>query len=85
MIFDSTVSPNQRNAVYVEAAAVIVPDAELADAVAVYAAVRRSGLETLAREELSGTAPWRLYRARASAVYVLEEEHNRHVAVQLQR
>ena len=38
VIFDSTVSPHQRNAVYVEAAAAIVPDAELADAVAVYAA-----------------------------------------------
>ena len=86
VIFDSTVSPHQRNAVYVEAAAAIVPDAELADAVAVYAArsVAR-GLETLAREEVSGDAPWRLYRARASAVYVLEDEHDRRVAVHLDR
>ena len=86
VIFDSTVSPHQRNAVYVEAAATIVPDAELADAVAVYAArsVAR-GLETLAREEVSGDAPWRLYRARASAAYVLEDEHDRRVAVQLAR
>ena len=38
VIFDSTVSPHQRNAVYVEAVAAIVPDAELADAVAVYTA-----------------------------------------------
>jgi hypothetical protein len=87
VIFDSTVSPHQRNAVYVEAAAAIVPDAELAAAVAVYAArsVARGGLETLAREEVSGEAPWRLYRARASAVYVLEDEHDRRVAVQLAR
>ena len=86
VIFDSTVSPHLRNAVYVEAVATIVPDAELADAVAVYAArsVAR-GLETLAREEVSGDAPWRLYRARASAVYVLEDEHDRRVAVQLAR
>ncbi len=86
VIFDSTVSPRQRNAVYVEATATLVPDAELADAVAVYAArsVAR-GLETLAREEVSGDAPWRLYRARASAVYVLEDEHDRRVAVQLAR
>ena len=66
--------------------AAIVPDAELADAVAVYGArsVPR-GLETLAREEVSGDAPWRLYRARASAVYALEDEHDRRVAVQLAR
>jgi len=84
VIFESTVSPHQRNAVYVEAAAAIVPDAELADAVAIYTAraVER-GLETLARAEVSGDAPWRLYRARASTVYVLEDEHDRRVAVQL--
>ena len=65
VIFDSTVSPDQRNAVYVEAAAAIVPDVELADAVAVYAArsVAR-GLETLEIGEVSCDAPWRLYRAR---------------------
>jgi hypothetical protein len=86
VIFDSTVSPHQRNAVYVEAAADLVAAAELADAVAVYAArsVAR-GLEPLAREEVSGDAPWRLYRARASTVYVLEDEHDRRVAVQLAR
>ena len=38
VIFDSTVSPDRRNAVYVEAVAAIVSDEELADAVAVYAA-----------------------------------------------
>jgi nitroimidazol reductase NimA-like FMN-containing flavoprotein (pyridoxamine 5'-phosphate oxidase superfamily) len=86
VIFDSTVAPHERNAVYVEATAALVPDAELADAVAAYAArsVAR-GLETLARESVSGNAPWRLYRARAHAVYVLEDEHDRRVAVQLAR
>lgn len=84
VIFDSTVSPDRRNAVYFEAVAGIVPDAELSDAVAVYS--KRSvarGLEPLARDEVSGDAPWRLYRARASAAYVLEDEHDRRVAVQL--
>jgi nitroimidazol reductase NimA-like FMN-containing flavoprotein (pyridoxamine 5'-phosphate oxidase superfamily) len=86
VIFDSTVSPHQRNAVYVEAAAAVVPDAELADAVAVYAARSVAcGLETLADKDVCGGAPWRLYRARASAVYVLEDEHDRRVAVQLSR
>src|SRR5262245_12645022 len=84
VIFDSTVAPGQRNAVYVEASADIVPDTELADAVDTYAArsVAR-GLETLVREEVSGEAPWRLYRARTSAAYVLEDERDRRVALQL--
>ena len=84
VIFDSTVPPHRRNAVYVEGTAAIVPNAELAAAVAVYAArsVAR-GLETLAGHEVSGDAPWRLYRALASAVYVLEDEHDCRVAVQL--
>ncbi len=54
VIFDSTVSPRQRNAVYVEAAAAIVPDAELEDAVAIYAA-------------RSVAAGWRRWYARRSA------------------
>jgi hypothetical protein len=84
VIFDSTVPPQQRNAVYVEAAAAIVPDADLADAVAVYTARSvECGLEPLAAEEVSSDASWRLYRARASAVYVLEDEFDRRVAVQL--
>ena len=41
------------------------------------------GLEPLACEEVSGDATWRLYCARASAVYVLEDEHDYRVAVQL--
>ena len=86
VIFDSTVSPHERNAIYVEAVADVVPDAELSGAVGVYAArsVAR-GLETLAPEAVSGDAPWRLYRARASAVYVLEDEHDRRVSVDLAR
>jgi nitroimidazol reductase NimA-like FMN-containing flavoprotein (pyridoxamine 5'-phosphate oxidase superfamily) len=84
VIFDSTVPPDQRNAIYVEATADIVPDAELEDAVALYAARSLArGLETLAREEVTGDAPWRLYRARASTVYMLEDEHDRRVAVHL--
>ena len=54
VIFDSTVSPHQRNAVYVEAAAAMVPDAELTDAVAVYAA------RSVARG-------WRRWHAKKSA------------------
>jgi hypothetical protein len=86
VIFDSTVPPHERNAVYVEASAAMVHDGERADAVAIYSARSAArGLETLASNEVSGDAPWRLYCARASAVYVLEDEHDRRVAVQLAR
>ena len=85
MIFDSTVSPHQRNAVYVEAAAAIVPDAELADAVAVYAERSVPAGWRRWHAKVSGDTPWRLYQARASAVYVLEDEHDHRVAVQLAR
>jgi nitroimidazol reductase NimA-like FMN-containing flavoprotein (pyridoxamine 5'-phosphate oxidase superfamily) len=86
VIYDTTVTPDERNAVYLEALADMVPDDELATAVAVYASrsVAR-GLDGLALEEVSGDAPWRLYRARTSAAYVLEDERDRRVAVQLAR
>lgn len=85
VLFDSTVSPDQRRAVYVEAAAAVVPDAELEAAVAVYAARSVSrGLGTLAPAEVSGDASWRLYRASVSAAYVLEDDHDRRVPVQLE-
>ena len=61
VIFDSTVSPRQRNAVYVEATATLVPDAELADAVAVYAARSRR-----ARAGDAGTRRSQRRRALAS-------------------
>jgi hypothetical protein len=86
VIYDTTVAPDARNAVYLEAFAGIVPDEELAAEVPVYSArsVAR-GLDGLAPEEVSGDAPWRLYRARPSAAYVLEDERDRRVAVQLAR
>ncbi len=86
VIFDSTVAPDRRNAVYVEAIAAVVPDAELEDAVTTYAArsVAR-GQETLTVDEVSGGSPWRLSRARASAIFVLEDEHDRRAPVQLGR
>jgi len=84
VIFDSNVSPRDRNAVFVEAAAEQVPDADLDRAVAIYSArsVAR-GLEPLEVHEVTGDASFRLYRAHASAHYVLEDEHDRRVRVTL--
>jgi nitroimidazol reductase NimA-like FMN-containing flavoprotein (pyridoxamine 5'-phosphate oxidase superfamily) len=77
-IFDSTVPINQGQAVYAEAVAEQVPDAELEAAVAVYSA----------RSVAAGGRPWRvadvvapsafrLYRARATACYVLDDHDSR--------
>jgi hypothetical protein len=84
VIFDSTVSPRDRNAVFVEAVAEQVPDSDLERVVAIYSArsVAR-GLEPLAGHEVAGAASFRLYRARASAHFVLEDDHDRRVRVTL--
>lgn len=86
VIFDSTASPRQRNAVYLEATADVVPDAELTAAIADYSTRSLAlGLEALKLEEVTGDALWRLYRARPVAAYVLEDEHDRRVVVKLAR
>jgi nitroimidazol reductase NimA-like FMN-containing flavoprotein (pyridoxamine 5'-phosphate oxidase superfamily) len=84
VIFDSNVPPRDRNAVFVEAIADQVPDADLDHVVAIYSArsVAR-GLEPLAIHEVAGEAPFRLYRARASTQFVLEDDHDHRVPVTL--
>jgi hypothetical protein len=84
VIFDSTVPPRDRNAVFVEAVADEVPDVDLERAVAIFSvrSVAR-GLEPLAPHEVTGAASFRLYRARALAQFVLEDEHDRRVRVTL--
>jgi nitroimidazol reductase NimA-like FMN-containing flavoprotein (pyridoxamine 5'-phosphate oxidase superfamily) len=84
VIFDSSVSPRDRNAVFVEAVAEQVPDFDLERVVAIFSerSVAR-GLEPLTLSEVAGVASFRLYRARASAHFVLEDEHDRRVRVTL--
>jgi hypothetical protein len=72
VVFDSTVPIGGAAAVYVEATAGLAARTELDDLVAVYS--RRSqaqGGEALARQEVEGDAPHRLYVARASAHFLL--------------
>ena len=60
-----------------------LPDARAAAPCA--ARFRRAGWRRWHAKKSAATRPWRLYRARASAVYVLEDEHDRRVPVQLAR
>lgn len=78
VVFDSTTPVGDARAVYVEAVALQVSDAELADAVAVYSArsVAR-GIRSWTESDVTGEAPFRLYRATATNVYVLDEDERR--------
>jgi pyridoxine/pyridoxamine 5'-phosphate oxidase len=63
VIFDSTVEPYHGRAVYVSGAAAEVPDDELDRAMDVYPGY--------AKDEVTGAAPYRLYRLTASDLWVL--------------
>jgi nitroimidazol reductase NimA-like FMN-containing flavoprotein (pyridoxamine 5'-phosphate oxidase superfamily) len=66
VIYDSTAAVGEGRAVYLEADAAQVPDAELpARCAEAFARVRMGG-RAFTAEELSGDAPWRLYVARTT-------------------
>ncbi|MFF2275764.1 pyridoxamine 5'-phosphate oxidase family protein [Agromyces sp. NPDC058126] len=77
-VFDSTVAVGSAIAVYVEGVAGIVPDAELDAALAVYdgRSVAQS-LRNWTRADVTGSAPFRLFRTTASQVSVLDEDERR--------
>ncbi len=86
VIFDSTARPAERQALYVEAVAQQL-DGERRDA----AVVRFSehsvadGLEPLSVEAVTETGPFRMYRATATAAFVLEDERDIRIPVELPR
>ncbi|HJU01886.1 MAG TPA: pyridoxamine 5'-phosphate oxidase family protein [Actinomycetes bacterium] len=78
VIFDSTVREGDGQAVYVEALAAELDGAERDEGIAVFS--RRSeagGGAPWGVADVSGTATFRLYRARASAHFVLAESDER--------
>jgi nitroimidazol reductase NimA-like FMN-containing flavoprotein (pyridoxamine 5'-phosphate oxidase superfamily) len=78
VIFDSTVPVGSGQAVYVEALAEELGEAEREQGIAVFS--RRSEAQGAARWDLAdvtGPAPLRLYRARASAHFVLDANDQR--------
>jgi hypothetical protein len=82
VVFDSTVPVGGATAVYVEAEAAQVGDAgqhdDRAAALAVYNdRGRAQGLPQWRDADVTGSAQFRLYRARASQVYVLDEHDHR--------
>lgn len=72
VVFDSTVSPGDAQAVYLEAVARQVPDDDLADAVHVYSARSvAQGLQPLTVAGVSGAAPFRMYVAAVEQSFLL--------------
>lgn len=78
VVFDSTVAVGSAIAVYIEAVAAEVPEAERAGALAVFNArsVAR-GNPSWPESAVTDAAQFRLYRATASRVWVLDEHEQR--------
>jgi hypothetical protein len=78
VIFDSTVPINQGQGVYVEAAAGQVPAGEIEAALGVFSArsVTQGG-NVWQPADVTGASELRLYRARASALYLLDPKDSR--------
>jgi len=78
VVFDSAVAVGDAAAVYLEAEAGEVDPDENAAALAVYnARTREQGLPSWTERQVTGEARFRIYRARASRVYVLDEHDGR--------
>lgn len=78
VIFDSTVPVGEAEAVYVEASAEQVPAAEVESAIATFSAtLEADGGGPWETADVVGSAGFRLYRARASAHYLLDAKDSR--------
>jgi len=78
VIFDSTVPIGTGQGVYVEAVAGQVPAAEVGPAVAIFSAGSvADGGRPWQVADVAGAAGFRLYRARASAHYLLDDKDSR--------
>jgi Pyridoxamine 5'-phosphate oxidase len=71
VVFDSTVAPYTGRAVYASGVAAPVTEGELDDALAVYPGPEARGGSSLDRDDVSADSPWRVWRAVATAVWVL--------------
>ena len=71
VVFDSTVAPYTGRAVYASGVAAPVTEAELDHALTVYPGPEARGGSSLGRDDVGGDSPWRVWRAVATAVWVL--------------
>jgi hypothetical protein len=71
VVFDSTVRPYHGRALYADGAAHEIGPDELDRGLRVYPGPAERGGATLTAADVTGAAPWRLYRAQATQVWVL--------------
>ena len=71
VIFDSTVAPYHGRAVYAVGEARELSGGDLDRALAAYPRPEGGGATPVTREDVTGAAPYRLYRATASELWVL--------------
>jgi nitroimidazol reductase NimA-like FMN-containing flavoprotein (pyridoxamine 5'-phosphate oxidase superfamily) len=78
VVFDSSVAVGESAALFAEARAEEVPAADLAAALAVFNGVGAAqDLPAWTEADVTGPAPHRLYRARTTQVFVLDDDENR--------
>ncbi len=84
VIFDSTARPAERQALYVRAVAERLSGERRDTAVARYSEYSvADGLESLSVDEVTESAPYKMYRASVTAAYMLEDERDFRIAVEL--
>lgn len=77
VVFDSTVEVGSAAALYLEASAAEVPNAELDDAVTVAFTARFPGIDAFTPDELRDPALFRLYRATITSAWILKPRFDR--------
>lgn len=70
-VFDSTVPAYHGRCLYAAGDAAVLAGEDLERGLAVYPGPAARGGTAVTRDEVTGASPWRLYRARATAVWVL--------------
>ena len=70
-VFDSTVPPYHGRCLYAAGSAAVLSDDDLHRGLDIYPGPAARGGTSVSVDDVSGSSPWRLYRARASAVWVL--------------
>jgi nitroimidazol reductase NimA-like FMN-containing flavoprotein (pyridoxamine 5'-phosphate oxidase superfamily) len=71
VVFDSTVRPYYGKAVYVAGEAQELTGDDIDHGLEVYPGPEDTGASRLSREDVTGSSPYRLYRATASDVWIL--------------
>ncbi|MEV0272340.1 pyridoxamine 5'-phosphate oxidase family protein [Hamadaea sp. NPDC050747] len=71
VVFDSTVPPYHGRCLYAAGTAQALDDTQIHRGLTIYPGPASRGGSAVSAADVTGTAPWRIYRAEASALWVL--------------